>query len=183
MKEGTRLEVLGREPTSPAVQTKGSAKRLMKPIAGLIALLAICLATTCSTSTAIAITPATAEPLETVADSIFATVAQTVSSRGLKPYQRVEQKGFKACFAKENLFLCGKVNDPEIHLLLYQTGTTRFSPWADSLRHELVDNLRRQFGESRVRECKWQTKRDGCPPVAGDSRRSTGPLTSSESTV
>jgi hypothetical protein len=65
--------------------------------------------------------------------------------------------------------LCGKVLDGEIQFKVYQSKSAQFTPWADSLRRELLDSLRVQFGPERVRECEWHAasvaSRSGCPPL------------------
>jgi hypothetical protein len=139
---------------------------LMSRTITLAVLVVVSIATTCSASTAIAIAPPPATSLDSAARSAYSLAARVTGRHGLKRYEPSEPVKPLTCFAKETLFLCGKVNAPEIQFLLYQTRTTGFLPWADSVRLELLDSLRAEFGEGQVRECKWQTKRHGCAPAA-----------------
>ena len=60
-------------------------------------------------------------------------------------------QGWETCLTRETLFLCGKVSGPEIQFEMRQGMSARFTPWADSLRREIVDSLRSKFGTAAVR--------------------------------
>jgi hypothetical protein len=122
----------------------------------------------CSTGKAIAVAPAPAATLDSVARAAFALVERVAARRGLTPQGQGEALR-ETCLVRQSFTLCGQVNGPEVQLSMSQVKTIGFSPWADSLRTELLDSLRVEFGASRVRECKWKwdgnAQRWGCPPL------------------
>jgi len=59
------------------------------------------------------------------------------------------------CFYRRSLTLCGRQKSGQIQLsFLEGIGAIRLSPFATSLRRELVDTLRTEFGLTVARECK-----------------------------
>lgn len=129
---------------------------------GLIALLPFVTATTCSTDTVIAVTPTGSTDELNATDSAVALVSRVVARRGFESHDRgYNDEGWAGCVVKENVWLCRRATEREAQFLFYQTGTTRFAPWADSLRHEMLDSLRARFGEQQVHECE---SREECNP-------------------
>ena len=83
----------------------------------------------------------------------FALVTRIGVRNGLRavaPSGRNDQ-GWDTCLTRETLFLCGKASGPEIHFEMRQALSARLTPWADSLRREIVDSLRNKFGSGAVR--------------------------------
>jgi hypothetical protein len=142
----------------------------------LLAALALCCVACAfdpSTYASFAVAPRATAGGDSLAQAVFATVGRIGARHGLQTVDprgadNQNDEGWQQCFTRPSLFLCGKVKDREVQFELRQVLTPRFSPDADSLRRELLDSLRAQFGADRVRECKWQVERDqrrsGCAP-------------------
>lgn len=100
-------------------------------------------------------------------DSVFTTVGGIAGQQGLREFEPPDRatNGWRACYGKETLILCGKVvgNEPQFDLHQW----ARFAPEAVALRATLLDTLRARFGRERVRECsfRWNDKTHsiGCP--------------------
>ena len=142
----------------------------------LAAVAFVSIATVCSTGAGIAVSLVPGANLDSAARTAYALAARVTARRGLTPYDppEVNRAGREmTCFAKRSFLICGQVNPPEVQFSISQRGSG-FSPWADSVRAELRDSLRVEFGAFRVWECKWQTQRDttggrpqwGCPPLS-----------------
>jgi hypothetical protein len=142
-----------------------------------LALALCCVVGACDPSTyaSFAVAPCGTAGGDSLVQAVFATVARIGARRGLQTVEpggadNRNDEGWQQCLTRPSLFLCGKVKDGEVQFELRQVLTPRFSPAADSLRRELLDSLRAQFGADRVRECKWQVERDqrrsGCAPRA-----------------
>jgi hypothetical protein len=121
-------------------------------------------------SGAIALAPHPAIRVDSARHAAFGLVARVAKRRGLEAFDPKdrEEEDWIECLGKSSLILCGKVNDGEVQFRMWER--IRFSPQADSLRHELLDSLRAQFGRPWVRECEWRIahapRRSGCPPLA-----------------
>jgi hypothetical protein len=151
---------------------------MLKPAVRVAALAVLCTATVCSTGTSIVVAPPPAVTLDSADRAALALTARVTARRGLKRHDLHDLGGEGRparevpCFARDTFFVCESVDGPEVELSIGQTMTTGFAPWADSVRAELLDSLRAEFGASRVRECKEQRRRRGCPSPAppGDPR-------------
>jgi hypothetical protein len=148
-------------------------------LTALAVLTALSSATSCVTYTAIAVTPPPGLDADSVADGALAVAAGVATRHDLQASLTPDEEkaGWIRCFAREvvahlttTLTLCGKIRDGEMHFLLSQTMTSRFTAVADTLRHNFLAALRAQFGESSVRECQWENDynphRSGCAPIA-----------------
>jgi hypothetical protein len=113
-------------------------------------------ATTCMARRALAIAPDPVLGSQGTRDSALAVMtrlARRHDAEDLEPeFQRDEH--WIRCFARGTLVLCAKECKEETQLRVYQARTTRFTPWADSMYREMLDSLRRSFGEARVREVR-----------------------------
>ena len=96
-------------------------------------------------------------------------VDRIAATHGLAPLDPKDDKGnnvdgWRECYGRGPLILCGKVLGHEAHFRMWQMG--RLSADADNLRRELTRSLQERFGESSVRECEWQRApdphRSGC---------------------
>jgi hypothetical protein len=140
---------------------------MVKPLVAP-ALVILTAATTCADDAAIAVAPGPAANVESASDRAFAATGAVAGRHRLEPFVASNQaeERWRQCFIRETFILCGKVNAPEVQFYMYQSRTTRFTPWADSVRREMLDTLRTEFGESRVRECEWERwpeeRRSGC---------------------
>jgi hypothetical protein len=150
---------------------------MMMRIVALMTLVCVCTATSCAKITGIAIAPSPTSDSAGVADKAFRLLERVTGRRGMQayvdPYQG--QDAWIKCFAQSlehgrKFVLCGKLKDHELQLRLFEDETVSFTPRADSMRRELLDSLRAEFGEQAVRECVWRIDRDpqrsGCPSVA-----------------
>jgi len=122
-----------------------------------------------------AVAPDPTVGVDSAGQAAFAVAARVATRRGLTRFDPTgpdgrNAEGWKQCFTRSSLFLCGKVKDREVQFRFYQVRTFEFTPTADSLRRELLDSLRVEFGQQRVRECRWEAARDprrsGCVPLA-----------------
>ena len=151
-------------------------QRSKSRIIGFATLAFVSTASVCSTLKAIAVAPPPATRLDSAALTALAVVERVSIRRGLKPHYPGEgvradrERGERRCFAERSLVVCGEVNSPEVQVTISQVMSIGLSPWADSIRTELLDSLRVEFGASRVRECKWKwdvtAQRHHCPPLA-----------------
>ena len=147
----------------------------------LIGFVWICTATSCTADSGIAITPSPGVDSDSAAQRAFSVVERVTARRGLQPYTAPDQqeKTWIRCFAEDvphnrKLVLCGKMKDREVHFRLYATMIARFTPHADSVRVELLDSLRAEFGAQAARECVWRfegdSRRSGCPVLTQRDR-------------
>lgn len=100
--------------------------------------------------------PAEATSDSSVPAETFALVTRIGVRNGLRVIAPSDAAGrneqaWESCLTRETLFLCGKVSGPEIQFEMRQALTAKFTPWADSLRRELVDSLRAKYGSAAVR--------------------------------
>ena len=122
---------------------------------------------------AIQVSPQLTKPSDSTALSALAVVGRIATRHGLVPSTsgRTNDQGWNACFARETLFLCGKLRAGEAQFQMRQWHS--LSADAMSLKAELLDSLRAQFGDTHVRECKWTDKRDlpssWCEPLTGSA--------------
>ena len=97
---------------------------------------------------------------DSIRDNVFATVERLARRRGLEPAGVTDAAGqnpdgWEHCFAKPYLFLCGKVDGPRFQFELRQfLQGYSLRPANDSLRREVMDSLRSQFGVEIVVESK-----------------------------
>ena len=138
----------------------------------LVALCALGMAA-CDTvgSAAIALAPRPDAGADTTRAAALALVSRVAQRRGLEPIPPRNLNtglGFAYCLTRRGLFLCGKVHAEEAQFLMYQLGYLTAA--SDSVRREILDSLRSQFGASRVRECRWENappgQSAGCPALA-----------------
>lgn len=124
---------------------------------------------------AIAVSPRTVSAPDSTQESVYGPVARLVAARGLTPIQPSNRKaaGHEQCFQSSTrtaFVICGKTHQGEVQFRMLQWGRLRFGPVAQSIRQELLDSLRAEFGASHVRECQWELARDpqqdGCRPRA-----------------
>ena len=157
----------------------------------LVALVLVSTATSCITSTGIAISPIPALDSSSVVERTFALVQRVGVRRGMQPYTAPDEReeGWMRCFAQEltqnrKLQLCGKLKDHQVHLRLSEIMASRFSPHADSVRAELLDSLRAEFGAPALRECEWRyeydSRRSGCSLSAQPDSAETAPSSRKE---
>ena len=140
---------------------------MLKRTLAIMALMLGDTATSCLASAAIAVMPASTVSTDSAAPTAFALAARVAARRGLTPFRAPDQdeEAWNACFTRETFFLCGKMYGREIQFEMYQARTPRFTPWADSVRVELLDSLRTRFGAPGVRECEWRISH--APPGSG----------------
>lgn len=127
-----------------------------------------------------AVAPLPVPAMDSAQRAVFASTARVAASHGLEPVApRVSDSGnpsgWSHCFTRSTVFLCGRTRDGEVHFQLRQSLTRRFTPWADSLRRDLLGSLRSEFGAERVWECTGRPERGpgraGCaPPTPPDGR-------------
>lgn len=87
---------------------------------------------------------------------MFALVARLSERSGLTTADPRDANGrnaeqWRACWGRETVRLCGKTSGSNVTFEMRQALATRFSPWAESLRRELVDSLRADYGAASVR--------------------------------
>lgn len=131
--------------------------RLKTPILLAIAVLGTT-ATTCMVQGAVAVAPSGVLGPDGTRDSVVAVVTRIVRRHGakeLEPGFQPEEHWVK-CFEVGTLFLCGKEYKGETQLRMYEPRPGHFSPSADSVHGELLDSLRKAFGQTAVRECPWE---------------------------
>jgi hypothetical protein len=100
----------------------------------------------------------------------FALAALVARSHGLSTApDNARAEGWQQCYAKagKSFTLCGRSTDREVQFQLFEALSGRLSPVADTVRREVTDSLRAQFGAQSVRECRWSEHPDrnraGCP--------------------
>lgn len=106
----------------------------------------------------IAIAPRPSAAPDSVSQVAFALAARISMRHGvpaIDPRQTGEE-GWGTCFERGKFYLCGKQVGSETQFHSWQWGLF-FSPLADSVRRELLDSLRTEFGPSNVRTCNWQS--------------------------
>ena len=128
----------------------------IKPL--LLALLIVSgtTATSCIVDRAVAVVPSEAIGADGTRDSVVAVVTRVAQHYGadeIKPDYEPEEHWVR-CFFVRSVLLCAKPNKGETQLHMYGRPVSR--PWLDSLHHELLDSLRKGFGQTAVRECGWR---------------------------
>lgn len=148
----------------------------------LLALVAVCSATSCvkGTAIAVAVAPDSALSPDSARTVAFGLAARVSEQFGLRPYQYADEDsalraGFSKCYHQPHVVLCGKTKEREVQFRLLEMMKTVFTPHADSLRLALLDSLRGRFGDHAVRECKWRYERNdaksGCPLLTAAASR------------
>ena len=126
----------------------------------LAALVLVCSATSCVTTTGIAVLPAPGEgDADSVRGAVYQVAAAVAARHGLTPKDTDKVTGLPTCSANSQLVLCAATRQDTVQLRLDERAA-KFTPAADSLRLDLLDSLRTRFGNARVRECKWHYDRD-----------------------
>ena len=137
---------------------------MLKHVVTLAALVLVCTAQDCATFTQIVVSPGAGVPVDSAAQAALAVAARLATRRGLQPLERgdLAKEPWTRCSAAYRLgyrgetaalSLCEQVSNGEVQFGLAEH-TIRFTPRADSLRRELLDSLRAQFGATHVRECR-----------------------------
>ena len=140
-------------------------------VAGVRVAAAPLLATSCTAFGAMALAPSPGINSDSIARGSFRIVGRIAARHGLTDTQPLSDSApaWPRCFTRETFFLCGKLRGGEVQWRYYQAMTPRFTPWADSVRSEVRDSLRKQIGAGGVRDCKWRLEHDdaksGCPPL------------------
>jgi hypothetical protein len=130
-----------------------------------LAVVTVCSASSCATTTGVAVAPGNSLDSVSVAES-FAIAARVSQQYGLVARSPKEPtlKALSMCYEQDyqgrEILLCGKTKNSEVHFMLRETMTAQLTPHADSLRKALVDSLRARFGALSARECKWEYQRD-----------------------
>ena len=118
---------------------------------------------------AIQVAPQAVASPDSATQRALSLVARIAGRRGLVPVVDTHKDPMRwnECLGRSTLFVCGKVHAGEAQFQMRQWHS--FSADALSLKRELLDSLRVEFGHSRVQECKWTDKRDlpssGCEPL------------------
>jgi len=129
-------------------------------------------------SIGISVAPQPAAVMDSLRERAFVLAEGVATRHGL---DRDYEEGFRQCFlgmpyrnprhmskGRTALSLCGKATARGAEFRLFEAVTARWSPRADSVRRELMDSLRAQFGAHAVRECTWRLARD--PRQSGCAR-------------
>jgi len=129
----------------------------------------------------IAVAPTPAVGPATLERNVRHTAENVARRNGMEPEDdpdHVEDNGWVQCFHRGGLRLCAKTVGASTQLLLTQFPTFHFTPWADSVRRELLDSLRARFGPDGVRECEWNTRTNACADAHPTRSTRTGDSTS-----
>jgi hypothetical protein len=132
----------------------------------ILVMVAVCSATSCITMTGIAVAPSKSPDSGSPAESAFALAARVSQQHGLLPRspQELKLNDLSTCYEQDyqngRLLLCGKTKNSEVHFMLSESMTPRFTPHADTLRQALLDSLRAHFGQLSTRECEWKFRWD-----------------------
>lgn len=156
----------------------------MRPLVA-VGIGACALAATCTPNRdiGIAVSPRNTANANTMQAAAFDLGARIARRFGLTERNVEQVKLLRAheCFSRSSptaLTLCVKPLDGEAQFWLHEFVRESFTPTADSLRRQLLDSLRAQFGHDRVRECSWEfpsdRNRSGCLPM-GSTNRVRGP--------
>ena len=134
---------------------------LLRRALGFAILLVIGTATSCIAVSALSLSPSPRTSEDLAGSVAFPLVERVVARRELTPSPSENRADpSMRCFARETLFLCGRVRAGHVEFYFRQGMTTRFRPWADSVRREVRDSLRARFGDTAVRECSGTSE---CP--------------------
>ena len=128
----------------------------------LVALFVVATATTCSASAGIALAPSPSTPADSVTHIGLRVAASVAAQHGLTPSdpRSPDDPEWLQCFAKESLWLCGRLHGGELQFLLSEAGTRNFTAGADSVRLALLDGLRSHFGPDAARKCNWKFQKE-----------------------
>ena len=117
-------------------------------------------------STGIVVTPLTQTPVAVGSRSlqIEQDVAQRYrlhpSARPLRSWQQCDERG--------HLSICHRPSPGGAEFALLEVYQYQWSPFADSVRHDLLTSLRQVFGDSAVRECRLIAIKQGSRPACGE---------------
>lgn len=132
----------------------------------VLALVCICSATSCLTTTGIAVRPSALVDSTGFAESAYAVAGRVSQQHGLAPRSPAElglNPDLRVCYKRDDennhVVLCGKTKHTEVHFMLRYITTSQLTPQVDSLRKALLDTLRIHFGDPFVRECRWKFER------------------------
>lgn len=122
----------------------------LRPLLGTLAL------TTCLTRQAIVVAPPPAVRADSLARAVFARSALNALERVAKE-DSLEQWSMndvnRECFSKRNFHVCGHMQDSVVLIEFAQGGMTNFTDRNERIRRDVLERLRDEFGERRVREC------------------------------
>ena len=120
----------------------------------LAVLSAVSTATTCSATQGIAVAIGPAFTLDSAASAGFSVTERIAVRHGMASSDSLAPNN--RCFFRNSFSLCGKVKDRELQFRMIQSGTTQIWGFADTVRTELLDSLRSEFGIAQVRQCEWR---------------------------
>ena len=110
-----------------------------------------CTATSCLAVSEYALTPRPELSADSARVLARPVVARVAAQFGLQAWgSQNDSVQPPPCYFRETLILCESVTAGEFRLQFRQARTTKFSPWADSVRNAVVDSLRHQFGSFTV---------------------------------
>lgn len=137
----------------------------------IAAVCAACVACDIARTSAIAVEPHPLVMADSSRDLAFSTVRSLALGHGMTVRSTGNEEHWHECFVRANFTVCDLTTNKGVIVYLSNALSSRWTPFADSTRHELIDVLRSQFGSNAIRECKWRGNPDpmlaGCAP---DSR-------------
>lgn len=112
-------------------------------------------------------------------DGAFRIVERIAARHGFSTTEPTDgEQKWRSCVGVKGTRICGKVVGNEAQFMMSQWGGAPrgFGAVTDSLRQEILDSLRTNFGREAVRECRWRASTinpslDGCPVAGADSTR------------
>ena len=118
---------------------------------------------------AVQVAPQPAAINDSTGEPAFAAVRRIATRHGLVLLAApTDPEGWKECLARDTLFVCGKLVGGEQQFQVRQWQS--LSKDALTIKREILDSLRTEFGATSVRECKWRVQRpfasSGCPPLS-----------------
>src|SRR5262245_8120766 len=121
---------------------------------------AVSTATTCSQTQGIAVAIGPEFSLDSAASAGFSVTERIAVRHGMSAMASTDSLATSnRCFFRRSFSLCGKVKGRELQFRMIQSGTTRIVGFADTVRIELLDSLRSEFGIAQVRQCEWRIAR------------------------
>jgi hypothetical protein len=117
---------------------------------------------------AIQVAPQPAAVSDSTIQRAFAAVSRIGTSHGLVLDRApTDPEGWRECLSRDTLFVCGKIVGGEPQFQVRQWAS--LSADALMIKREILDSLRREFGEPNVQECQWKVQRplssSGCSPL------------------
>lgn len=126
-----------------------------------------------------AVSPRPQGAADTEINGAFTIVERIAARHGFSTWEPTDgEQKWRSCVGVKSTRICGKVVGNEAQFMMSQWGgpPRGFGAVTDSLRQEILDSLRTNFGQRAVRECRWRASTinpslDGCPVAGGDSAR------------